>query len=91
MGWVKAIDKYSDDVQLCRVVGSIKQFPAMFAPHVICDFSGKTYEKEDIEWFDILEPSFIMNDMKLAYDSGLVYGSFENFMKQEYNIDITNG
>ena len=102
MSWVKAIDKYSDSVQLCRVVGSEKQFPAMFAPHVICDFTGKTYKKEDIEWFDISQPSFGLLDMQKAYKAGQIYGfekcgsgitseSFDKFIKLDYNMDITNG
>lgn len=99
MGWIKAIDKIADGFKLARIIGDEKSFPAMFAPHVIAGADGKTYKKEDVEWFDTSEISFTMNDMACAYNHGKIHGfekcsigktneSFKGFIKEKYGIDI---
>lgn len=67
MAWIKATDKYPEDWQLCRIVGTNKKFPAMFATHVIADFAGKTYRKDQIEWLDESEHSFTISDIILVW------------------------
>ena len=100
MPWVKATDKYSKGWQLCRIIGDTNKFPAKLASNVIADFSGKTYEKDQIEWLDTEEPSFSISDMKKCWDicddlhterSGycLPANYFNKFMKEKYDIDIT--
>ena len=99
MGWVKASDKPTDGFKLARIIGADKSFPAMFAPHVIAGADGKTYKKEDIEWFDVCEPSFTIEDMGKAYRDGMICGfercgqgksntSYNKFMKYQYNINM---
>lgn len=94
MGWVKANDKKADGFKLARIIGTDKSFPAMFAPHVIAGADGKTYKKENIEWFDDSVQSFTINDIKLAYDTGWSrgfnhnYDEADRYIKQQYNIDM---
>lgn len=95
MGWVKASDKQADGFKLARMVGTDKSFLAMFAPNVIAGTDGKTYKKEDVEWFDELERSFTIEDIKLAYNTGWSrgynhnYDEADRYLKQQYNIDIS--
>lgn len=50
--WVRASVKYADGWQLCRLVGEDKQIPLRFAPNLICDFAGKAYSREEVEYLD---------------------------------------
>lgn len=52
--WVSVSIKRPDGWQLCRFTGFTPTFPLKFAPHVICDFAGKTYDGDTpgIEWLD---------------------------------------
>lgn len=97
MPWIKAIDKYPDGFKLARKIGDDKSMPVMFAPHVIAGADGKTYKKEDLEYFDTTEPSFTIDDIKGAWHNGYDVGAaisnpdktFESYVKEEYNINIT--
>jgi len=96
MSWIKATDKYPSDWKLSRLIGTEKEFPAMFATHVIADLAGKTYKKDQMEWFDTSEPSFSIEDMKrcwnesrIKFPNGSFSEDFETFMYNEYNIDLT--
>lgn len=45
---------------------------------------------DELEWLDEQSPSFSIEDMEDSYFEGKNGDcSFENFMKQEHNIDIT--
>lgn len=55
MQWIKVSDHYPEGWQLGRVDG--KKLPLMFAPHVIADVSGKTYKREQVEYFAESEPA----------------------------------
>lgn len=48
--WLKASDKRPEGWQLVRFVNATKRFPARFAPHVIADMTGKTYEPQELEY-----------------------------------------
>jgi len=85
--WRKPSDKYPDKWQLCRIVGEEETFPLMFSMNIICDLSGKTYRRQEVEWLDISETSFTKQDMMIAYDAGWDvgtgnYGAFHLFMKK---------
>jgi hypothetical protein len=99
MKWTLAKDYYPEDWQLGRVIGTTIKFPIMFAPHLICDTSGKTYKIDEIEWMqESNDPVFSLEDMKLCWimcdelhseRSGhcLPAKFYKEFMKTKYNID----
>lgn len=90
MKWTKATDKYPEQVQLARVIGTCNNFPAMFATHVIADFTGKTYRKDQIEWLDPAsnDPVFSLGDMKNAFDSGKHAGEMETLFHNTDQISL---
>jgi hypothetical protein len=77
MKWTLASEKNTDGFKLARIKGEDVTFPSMFAPHVICDTSGKTYLKEDIEWLDTSSPSFTIDNMRDAFYAGKHAGDID--------------
>lgn len=100
MPWINASERYPfSDWHICRKIGTTVRMPLMFTSNVIAGVDGKTYKKEEIEWFYTREPSFTLQDVINAFTNGVISGNKQmmknawyetatDYFKRVYSIDI---